>query len=168
MNKYLIAFLFFIISATSFAQTGKDQAITNAGPKFNFITKRAYDFGGVYQNAYVTYQFSFKNTGTTPLIIKELHSSSKGINSPAYKMVLSWTKTPIPPGQTGMIEIAVKAQNDTGAFKSFVYASSNACPTNYPLLYITGKIVHDLTEVPKTEQLIPVEFLEPIISTNSK
>lgn len=142
------------ISVYSFAQAD------TSGAKFSFLTKRYHDFGGIYQNAYVTYQFEFKNSGKQPLLIKEIHSSSKAMNTPPYKIVISWTKTAIFPGLSGMIEISVKAQSDTGTFKHAIYVSSNAAPGAYPLLYIGGKIVYDQPGQSVPELVIPSEYLE--------
>ncbi len=153
MFRFLIgAILLLTLAVHASAQQAAD------APRFSFTTKRYHDFGGIYQNGYVSYQFDFTNSGKTPLFISEVHASSRAMNTPPYKIIVTWTKGPIPPGQGGKIEVAFKASADTGLFKNIILINSNATTNNYPLLLVTGKIRNEQPYLPVAPQ-IPPEFL---------
>lgn len=85
MKKISILFAFAIIAATAVAQP----AITFA--------ETSHDFGDVYvSDGQVMYTFEFTNTGTEPLVITNVNASC-GCTKP------DWTKTPIAPGEKGVI-----------------------------------------------------------------
>lgn len=64
-------------------------------PEFNF-QETEYDFGTIDEGEVVKHTFTFKNTGEAPLIIQNA-SGSCGCTVPTY------SKDPIPPGETGEI-----------------------------------------------------------------
>jgi hypothetical protein len=172
MAQRIFSILYFLFLAfPSFAQAGNapPSSADTVGPQFYFINNdRAHDFGAIELNATVTYKFEFKNSGSQPLVIKEMHCSPKGINSPPYKIILSYTQSSVRPGQTGIIEVTFRSQGDVGSFKNIVYVTSNVTGANYPLLFITGAIipVQGKQEPPVTETTIPDEFLHPLIKVN--
>ncbi len=89
------------------------------GPYMNFKTKQ-HDFGTIYQEkGPVRYVFEFVNTGSRPVIIKDVKSSC-GCTTP------SWTKKPIPPGAKGQITVEYDPRNRPGAFLKTVTVYSNA------------------------------------------
>ena len=166
MNKLITrVLLLIIIPFPSFAQTEKD----STGAHFTFLTSRAYDFGAVLTNSFTTAKFEFKNSGTTPLIIKSISGSPKGLKSPNYKLILSYPQSPVMPGMQGIIEFTFKAAGDTGSFKNEILVTSNATPLKYPLLYITGVVYteYDHTDTAK-KQTIPAGFSSPVIGTDTK
>ncbi len=170
MLRSLGILLFTIISGLSYAQT---QTIVpdTSGPQFYFFNNdRAHDFGSIMINGNSEYRFEFKNSGTQPLIIKGMRSVVKGLNTPPYKVLINYPQSPIRPGNKGLITATVVAQGNTGSFKCEVLVNSNAAPPDYPLLLLTGAIVPDHGEaIPaKTEPKVNVEFLAPVIRSNTK
>ncbi len=137
----------------------------NVGPQFSFTTSRVHDFGALILNAKKTYSFQFINSGSQPLLITNMRSRHKGVNSPPYKLLMSYTKSPIPPGATSIIEITAIAQADTGSIKAELLVTSNAANANYPLLRITGMVVPIATDTNHvvTDTLVPIEFRQQII-----
>ena len=86
MKLYLSVLLFFIAFSLS------------AQPKITF-DKEQHDFGKVNEgDGAVSYDFTFKNTGTAPLIIQDVKTTC-GCTTP------EWTKQPIRPGATGFIKV---------------------------------------------------------------
>ena len=77
--------------------------------------------------------FTFKNTGTAPLIINQA-TASCGCTVPTY------TKTPIAPGATGTIEVTYNGNGRmTGHFKKTITVRTNAI-TEVVRLYIEGEM----------------------------
>jgi hypothetical protein len=163
MYRFLLTgFLFFNPFIYSYGQDA-------TGAQFTFLTPRAHDFGSVYINSNSSYKFEFKNTGKTPLIIKSINGSPKGLNSPNYKMIISYSQSPVMPGMLSAIEVTFKAQGDTGIFKNQILITSNATPDKFPLLYISGIIIPEFA--PAQERVpspAPPEFSEQTITTNTK
>ncbi len=173
MLRFLSLFLFVTLTKNiALAQPGSpQQAVTETiGPQFNFFNKdRAHDVGNIILNGNSEYKFEFKNSGTLPLIIKEMHSVVRGINSPPYKVLINYPKDPIRPGMNATITALVVAQANTGPIKCEVLVTSNATTSNYPLLLLTGAIVPDHGDPPaRTEAVIPVQFMEPLVPTNTQ
>ncbi|MCD6011576.1 MAG: hypothetical protein K0Q79_1438 [Flavipsychrobacter sp.] len=163
LRLVVLLLLSFTLSPT-YAQTD------STGPQFNFCNKdRVHDFGSILINGNAEYKFEFKNSGNQPLIIKEMRSVVRGINTPPYKVLINYPKGPVQPGKNGTITALVVAQANTGPFKCEVLVISNVTTPNYPLLLLTGAIVldHNNTTPAKTEP-IPVQFLEPVIPANTK
>ena len=170
MLRFIALLLFVVHSSNLFGQSEKPgQTITDStGPQFNFFNKdRAHDFGSIMINGNAEYKFEFKNSGNQALLIKEMHSVVKGINTPPYKVLINYPKDPIKPGKKGIITALVVAQGNTGSFKCEVHVTSNATTANYPLLLLTGAIVPDHGGIAPEikEPVIPIEFLTPIIGT---
>lgn len=77
--------------------------------------------------------FTFKNTGSAPLIINQA-TASCGCTVPTY------TKTPIAPGATGTIDVTYNGKNRmTGHFKKTITVRTNAI-TEIVRLYIEGEM----------------------------
>lgn len=91
-----------------------------------------YDFGQVNEGEKVSYQFKFKNTGKSPLIISNAMASC-GCTVPDYP------KTPVAPGQDGLISVVFNSANQSGKQNKIITISSNAVP---PIteVYLTGEV----------------------------
>jgi len=91
-----------------------------------------YDFGQVNEGEKVSYQFKFKNTGKSPLIISNAMASC-GCTVPDYP------KTPIAPGQEGSINVVFNSTNQSGKQNKVITITSNAVP---PIteVYLTGEV----------------------------
>lgn len=82
-----------------------------------------FDFGTVKQGGKVSHDFTFKNTGTQPLIISDVQASC-GCTTPDY------TKTPVNPGEEGVIKVVydTSGQGEGAKHKSVTVTSNAAEP----------------------------------------
>ena len=111
----------FAFVGVSLAQSG---AIT--------FSKEAHDFGKIEHLKPVTHVFTFKNTGTEPIVITDA-AASCGCTKP------SWSKDPIAPGQSGQISTTFTAPG-MGPFNKTVTVTSNA-KTSTVYLTLKGEVV---------------------------
>lgn len=124
MKKQLTLLFFLIFAGTVWAQNKK--------PVMTFEEK-SYDFGSVQEeNGPVSHEFLFKNTGELPLIISNVKASC-GCTTP------SWTKDPVPPGETGTIVAEYNPLNRPGSFSKTISVTSNAEPS-LTVLHIRGTV----------------------------
>lgn len=128
MKNKLIIFCTTLLVFISFS-VFTAQAQNNSEFKFETET---HDFGKIPQGTPVTYEFKFENVGTEPLIISKVESTC-GCTVPEY------TKTPIKPGEQGMISVTFNAAQAT-PFSKMVTIRSNA-KTPVKALYIKGTVV---------------------------
>lgn len=110
--------------------TAKVVAVEEA-PVFEF-EKEIFDFGVITMGEKVHYDFKFKNVGKTPLIITDA-SATCGCTIPEYP------KTPIKPGDSGVIKVVFDSANKFGMQDKVVTLTSNANPTTTNL-HIVGEI----------------------------
>lgn len=96
------------------------------------FAKEAHDFGKIEQGKPVTYVFSFKNTGTAPIVVTDA-TASCGCTKP------SWSKEPVAPGQTGSVSATFNAAG-MGPFNKTVTVTSNA-KTSTVYLTLKGEVV---------------------------
>lgn len=124
MKKSLALLFLITLSCYVFAQ-GKKPVI-----KFE---EKSFDFGAVpEENGPVSHEFVFKNTGEAPLIISNVKASC-GCTTP------SWTKDPVPPGETGTIVAEYNPLNRPGSFSKTISVTSNTEP-NLNVLQIRGNV----------------------------
>ncbi len=140
--KYLFSLLF--ISILSFAG-----AQTNATMVFE---EEVYDFGELPEGPKVETEFTFKNTGTEPLIISKAKGSC-GCTVPI------WPKEPILPGESSVIKVVYNTARRPGNFTKTVTLTSNAS-TPTKVLKIRGKVVKE-----PMEETMPVK--EPLLMAPS-
>lgn len=111
MKKILSLFLACFMVAAAIAQTA-------AAPQEPLQFKEVeYDFGNVPQGKPVYHFFELKNTGTKPVILKDVHASC-GCTTP------EWNKDPIAPGATAKIKVGFNAASE-GAFEKFISVQYN-------------------------------------------
>jgi hypothetical protein len=129
---FLTAIIAFGGLLTANAQTPDVQAAPSdnkvAEIKFE---KETHDFGAIPQGTPATYEFSFKNTGKSPLIITNA-SASCGCTTP------DWTREPIKPGKTGTVKATYNAASP-GSFTKSVTVVSNA-KNSTVILYLKGDV----------------------------
>ncbi len=95
--------------------------------------KEAHNFGNIKEaDGPVTVKFEFTNTGSQPLIIKQVNASC-GCTSP------NWSKEPVLPGKTGFIGATYNPKNRPGPFSKTVTVTSNAA-TPTKVLTIKGSV----------------------------
>nr|WP_293834325.1 DUF1573 domain-containing protein [uncultured Arsenicibacter sp.] len=122
MKKIFSLFVaMFVLVAVSYAQKGTLK-----------FTKETHDFGKVEQGKPVTYVFTFKNTGTDPVVISDAQASC-GCTKP------SWTKEPVMPGKTGTVSATYNAAA-MGPFNKSITVMSNGETPNI-VLYLKGEVV---------------------------
>ena len=92
-----------------------------------------YDFGKIIQGEKITYSYRFENSGNEPLIITSVGASC-GCTVP------TWDKAPIPPGETGKIDVVFDSEGRTGTQSKDITIISNAVP-NTTVVRLTGEVL---------------------------
>lgn len=98
--------------------------------EFSF-EKESHDFGNIEQGKPVSYEFKFSNKGDAPIIISEVRPTC-GCS------VADYTKTPIKPGESGVIKVIFNAEARGPFTKSFIVKSNTKTPIKN--LTIRGKV----------------------------
>ncbi|TKC10819.1 DUF1573 domain-containing protein [Pedobacter polaris] len=136
----LVAFtvLSFAACTQDKSQTIEDKAekavpsvLSEDAPKVKF-EKEIYDFGVIEQGEVVTFDFKFKNTGKTPLIITDA-TATCGCTVPEFP------KTPVKPGEGGIIKVVFNSAGKIGMQDKQVTLVSNANPEPEKL-HLVGEI----------------------------
>jgi len=127
MKKLLLALgTIMMMSAGAFAQEAAE-----SGAEIEF-EKEVHDFGNMMQHGDASTVFSFKNTGTEPLIIANAKGSC-GCTVP------TWPREPIAPGQTGEIKVKYDSKR-VGPINKSVTITSNAGNSKTKVIRIKGNI----------------------------
>jgi hypothetical protein len=100
-------------------------------PKITF-EKMEHDFGKIIQGEMVKYSFRFTNTGYSDLLISNV-STSCGCT------VGSFSKDPIPPGESGLIEVIFDSRGRKGFQNKTITVLANTRP-NKTMLRIKSNI----------------------------
>jgi hypothetical protein len=123
------------------------------------ISPTEYNFGVFREEAgRQTFDFSVTNTGSSPLIIRNV-TASCGCTTP------EWTKMPIPPGGKGKVTAIYDPANRPGAFNKTLTVYSNAVPET-TILTIRGEVIprKKTTEELFTYKVGPVRFESNFLS----
>ena len=168
-----ILFVISFFSVRIFAQTGNDQPVatdSNGSPLQFTFHDNIYDFGGIEKYATASYKFQFKNSGSTPLVIADIHSSPNYAKGPEYKLQINWPKKPIKPGKKAVVTVTFISVADIGSFENDIYITSNATTPNYRLLKISGAVTPFVEKMkePTPDLSGYFEFLGPAIKANTK
>lgn len=133
MKKYLLFLTVLAISVLSCGQNNEENTNSEGKPEMIFKST-THNFGTIEYKGNGTYEFVFKNTGKTPLIIKKVDSSC-GCTTP------EWSKEPIKPKGKGKIVVKYDTKRK-GSFSKGVRVYSNAI--NSPVeLRIRGEVKDD-------------------------
>ena len=90
-----------------------------------------HDYGSIVQSSDGSCEFNFTNKGKAPIILNDVKTSC-GCTTP------EWTRTPVAPGEKGIIKVTYNT-NNVGAFAKSITVSSNA--KNSPVvLTIKGNV----------------------------
>ena len=135
MKKILfgLTMIFSVTAISGFSQvaaTYAPAAQPTSKADINF-TSPVHDFGSIPQNVPATYAFTFKNTGTEPLVLTAVQPSC-GCTTP------EWPKEPIKPGATATIKATYNAANP-GEFTKTITVVSNAANPN-TIITIKGNV----------------------------
>lgn len=87
-----------------------------------------HDFGTINEGEEVRKIYTFTNTGEAPLIIENVRPSC-GCTAP------SWTKTPVPVGGTGEVEVLFNSKGKPNAQNKTVTVIANTWPQNTTLRF---------------------------------
>ena len=97
-----------------------------------------HDFGRIIEGETVSYTFKFTNTGKSDLIIAEV-TTSCGCTVPSYP------KTPIRPGEGGVVKVAFNSNGKRGFQSKNIMVASNTQP-NTTVVRIKAQVVNPGTE----------------------
>lgn len=141
MKKFIITFSV-VIASLSFchAQTSTTTSPTVSSGAVITFNNLVHDYGTVVKGSDGNCEFTFKNTGTEPLILSNVQTSC-GCTVP------SWPKEPILPGKTGTIKVNYTKMNVVSTISKQITVSSNA--TNGSIvLSIKGTVVEGTETTP--------------------
>lgn len=93
--------------------------------------EKEYHFGTIQKGDSIDHAFTIANTGSDPLIIKMVKASC-GCTT------VDWTRQPILPGKSGIIQSRFHA-GDPGIVRKSVVAEINASEP-YMVFYLTGEV----------------------------
>lgn len=121
MKKILLMAVMMLLSVATFAQTEAKIA----------FDKTSVNFGTFPESQVQTCVFTFKNTGTAPLIINQAVASC-GCTVPTY------TKKPVAPGESGTLKVTYNGKGKfEGPFKKSITVRTNGTP-EVVRLYVEG------------------------------
>ena len=101
-------------------------------PAFTF-TEEVHDFGKIIEGESVSYEFKFKNSGKTDLLISDV-STSCGCTVPVF------TKEPVRPGASGTIKVTFASAGKRGLQSKTITIVANTQP-NTTQLRIKAQVV---------------------------
>ena len=131
MKKLLFTALLALSASISGSYASAQEVSTQTGAKIEF-TKDTHDYGNVKYGGNGVCTFTFKNTGTEPLIISQAKGSC-GCTVP------EWTTDPIAPGETGTITVKYNTEK-VGPINKSVTVMSNAVNEPTKTLRIKGNV----------------------------
>jgi hypothetical protein len=97
------------------------------------VTDTLYNFGTIKEGDIVEHNFSFKNTGSKPLVFPQDPIASCGCTVP------SKPEKPVMPGDTAFIKVVFNSKGKSYHVVKTVTVISNAYPS-FPKLILTGDI----------------------------
>lgn len=106
------------------------------------VEQPQYNFGTIVQGTRVDHVFTLKNTGDTPLLIKQVKPSC-GCTAATV------SSTTIMPGKKGEIKASFDSKNFYGTVNKGIVVESNDAKTPAHNLSLTGTIVEELEVSPK-------------------
>ena len=125
-RKIIFPALIFILPVFCVSAQTKDASMS--------FDKEVHDFGKINEaDGTVSVNFAFTNTGSIPLMIKQVHASC-GCTSP------DWSREPILPGKTGFVSATYNPKNRPGPFSKTITVVSNAATPNQ-ILTIKGEVI---------------------------
>lgn len=117
MKKVVLSFLMMLFVVAAYAQEKAQIASVN-GPQITF-QESEYKFGDLEQGEKAEHVFTFKNTGTAPLVLSDVRTTCGCTAS-------EWPKEPVAPGKSGQIKVTFNSAGKMGAQNKVVTIVSNA------------------------------------------
>jgi len=96
------------------------------------FTEVAFDFGKIKQGASVTHNFTFINSGKSPLIISDA-TATCGCTKP------EWPKTPVNPGEQGTIKVTFNSEGKAGLQDKMITVTANTNPAEN-MVHLVGEV----------------------------
>lgn len=96
------------------------------------VADDTYDFGTVKEGEKVEHEFTFTNTGSSPLILSNVQASC-GCTTPEY------SKNPIAPGDQGLVKVVFNSAGQLGKQHKVITVTSNAA-SSHTLLHLRGEV----------------------------
>lgn len=115
-----------------------DAMVNNEAAAVFEFDKEFHDFGDIKEGQRVVTDFTFTNTGDSPLIITSAKGSC-GCTVPDYP------KKPIAPGATGVIKVSFDSSNRAGKQDKNVSIDANTVPRT-TVLKITSNVLPKTTD----------------------
>jgi len=97
------------------------------------IIDSVYDFGKIKEGEIVAFNFRFKNTGTKPLVITNVHAS-------CGCTIADKPEKPILPNEIGFIIAKFNSDHKPGEAHKTITVTSNASP-EFPELLLKGTVI---------------------------
>ncbi|WP_322551243.1 DUF1573 domain-containing protein [Flavobacterium psychraquaticum] len=153
MKSIKLSIVALFIASASFAQvkdakieTAKAMAapvVATAAPKQSVIKwdEEMHDFGDIEKGKPVTYEFSFVNTTKETILITSVRPAC-GCTAANY------TKTPVKPGEKGMVAATFNAASPSTFQKSVTVMTNEGGVESVKTLSFKGKVI----DTPATEQ----------------
>ena len=139
MKTIVIAFLLLTTVSSCTLTDHNDSNIStdlidNENPPVIEFVEATFDFGSINQGDVVRHDFTFTNTGKTPLVIQSVKADC-GCTTP------SWPKEMIQPGETEKISVQFDSEwKPGGKTKKMVSIVANTKPGTTKI-YLTGTII---------------------------
>lgn len=109
----------------------QEEVDTSNVAKITF-SSATYEFSSVEEGAVVTHDFAFTNEGKVPLIISDVRST-------CGCTVADWPKTPIAPGEGGVIPVRFDTKNKSGNQNKPITITANTIPAK-TVVYLNGHV----------------------------
>lgn len=117
MKKVVLSFLMMLFVVAAYAQEKAQVAAVN-GPQITF-QESEFKFGDLEQGEKAEHVFTFKNTGSAPLVLSDVRTTCGCTAS-------EWPKEPVAPGKSGQIKVTFNSAGKMGAQNKVVTIVSNA------------------------------------------
>lgn len=137
MNKLLFTALALLLSISGMAQQAGAESASQNGPKITF-QETEYNFGDIKQGEKVEHVFTFKNSGTEPLILSNVKTTC-GCTA------TDWPRDPVTPGSTANIKVVFNSAGKMGSQTKVVTVISNAV-NSQEKVKLVGNVVPKETE----------------------
>jgi hypothetical protein len=135
--KRIALMIIFLVGASMYAWSQTTALDIQAGgapgvmANFKWI-ETTYDFGKIEQGKPVIHEFTFTNTGGSPLVISNVKGS-------CGCTVTEYSREPIPPGKTGNVKATFNAAA-MGSFHKSIRVTANV-EGGAETLFIKGEVV---------------------------
>ena len=122
---------------------------TPSAPKSQITIKEtSHDFGTIKQGDKVSYTFEYTNTGQAALILSNVQTTCGCTAS-------EWSKTPLPPGQTGKLTATFNSAGKVGRQNKVISIFSNAVNSE-ERVRIVANVLPNNEAAPLPEQKVDV------------